>query len=794
MIGSYGWSLVAVTLASMVLAAGCATWAAQAQRSSIIADRQFSLDRSIQRETDNVLSALATSIDEIASNVRTSPLFQAANTNTGLSRALNQHFEGYPVSAGHIQLVQLYLYDSDFVLQAYSSIGPSAQSEQAVYCQSVVDHARRSRVADEQGVCRVGTRPFYARITPVSHGDEVMHLLIVADPLPNLTALEAHLRLPLKFDYAPDEVGYRSPLWLPSAPGGDVIESRASLSDYLGAPALSVAVQQDISGVLQRTRIIGQGDIAGITLVVAIMVVLTAYLARRNLKRPLTDIADHLLDVSQSHRPMQLPQALAANPDLKPIVTALGHLDSELTYLREAHQRASVVDHLTALPNRVLFRDRLEQLVESCRRRGERFALLLLDVDGFKDINATFGHDIGDRVLSHIAERLLETLRTSSTVARLGEEAAPLYIKAESAQDAAQTMKMGGDEFALLLPGVDGREDAMSVAQRIGEALALPVDIDDRSVTVTATLGVALYPNHGETVETLLSHGYAALSQARATERGVMIYREAHDIHLVHHRSLPAELSSAIRGDELDVAYLPKLALAEGRVVGVEALVRWPHPRHGVMLPEQFVSLAEQRGLIQALTDCVLHRALAHYKAWRDEEITWPVAVNISQRLLYDSQLPERLMQILEHHALPVTALSLDISEQAIIVDPHRALAVMDRLNEMGIALSIDNFGTGYSSLGFLKNLPIDEIKIDSTFVMDMKRPGNDAKIVHATIDLAHNLDLNVVAEGVDDETTLTTLKDLNCDYGQGFAICPPMAVDELTAWSKAFHATRQTS
>ena len=249
------------------------------------------------------------------------------------------------------------------------------------------------------------------------------------------------------------------------------------------------------------------------------------------------------------------------------------------------------------------------------------------------------------------------------------------------------------------------------------------------------------------------------------------------------HQSLQAELGSAIHCDQLRVVYQPKVALADPRVIAVEALVRWAHPRHGIMLPEQFLSLAEQRGLIQPLTDCVLHQALAQFKVWRARGVVWPVVVNISSRILYDSHLPDKLKRMLDDYELPASALMLDINEQAIIVDPHRALTVMDRLNDMGIAIAIDDFGTGYSSLGFLKNLPVRELKIDKTFVMDMTRAGNDANIVHATIDLAHNLGLKAVAEGVDDDKALAMLKSLQCDYGQGFAICPPMMPEALLDW-----------
>ena len=418
-------------------------------------------------------------------------------------------------------------------------------------------------------------------------------------------------------------------------------------------------------------------------------------------------------------------------------------------------------DALTDLPNRVLLTDRLRQAILRALRSSEQFAFLLMDLDHFKDINDTLGHQYGDRVLQQVAKRVRESLRESDTVARLG-----------------------GDEFAVLLARSD-QQHAVDVAGKLLKVLERPFIVDGQSLHVGASLGIALYPSHGQDEMTLMRMADVAMYVAKRAARGFALYDAASDEHNPRSLTLLGELRSAIDLDELVLYYQPKVDLKTRHVNGVEALVRWQHPQHGLMPPEEFVPLAEQTGLIRVLTLWVLKETLRQQELWRQNGIELDVAVNISARNLQDAQFPERIAKVIDMFSRSSKGLRLEITETAIMQDPDRAQNVLDQIDKMNVLLSIDDFGTGYSSLTHLRKLPVQEVKIDKSFVMGMFKSENDAVIVRSIIDLAHNIGLRVIAEGVEDESTCNTLVQLGCDAGQGYYFGEPMPPDALNTWLK---------
>jgi EAL domain-containing protein (putative c-di-GMP-specific phosphodiesterase class I) len=310
-----------------------------------------------------------------------------------------------------------------------------------------------------------------------------------------------------------------------------------------------------------------------------------------------------------------------------------------------------------------------------------------------------------------------------------------------------------------------------------------PAEIDGNLIVVAGTLGIAMFPEHGENAESLLRRSDVALYVAKHIQNDFSVYDPAYDSHSVKQLALKAELRTAIEEDQLVLFYQPKLDLEKGCVTSVEALVRWQHPERGMIPPDQFIPLSEQRGLIGPLTEWVIREALRQYTEWQKLGLHLQIAVNLSSRVLYDLSLPNKIEKYLINYQLPPGALSLEITEEATMIDPERAMNILNRLDEMGVSLSIDDFGTGHSSLSYLKRLPVDEIKIDRSFVMEMEESDSDAKIVHATIDLSHNLGLKVVAEGVETVTALKMLKSLNCDYAQGYYLSRPVPAAELCDW-----------
>ena len=433
---------------------------------------------------------------------------------------------------------------------------------------------------------------------------------------------------------------------------------------------------------------------------------------------------------------------------------------SERKQLERALTRQAFTDQLTGLPNRALLRDRAQQALRLAGRQGLTAALLLLDLDRFKEVNDTLGHHHGDLLLQQVAERLHGSLRGSDTVARLG-----------------------GDEFAVLLPQIASVEEATAVADKLSAAIEAPFTLDGLTLDVDASIGVAVYPDHASDANELLQRADVAMYAAKATHAGYTVYDPYMDQHNPRRLSLLGQLRRALAAGELVVHYQPKADVRSGRILGVEALVRWQHPEHGLLGPGEFVPLAETTGLIRPLTAHVLDAALRQCRAWRDAGRALSVAVNLSTRCLLDLTLPDQITALLEDTAVAPERLVLEITESSIMTDPTRALEILNRLHALGVQLAIDDFGTGYSSMAYLKSLPVDELKVDRSFVQHLRHNLSDAVIVRSTVDLGHNLGLRVVAEGVEDQATWQELATLGCDSVQGYYLARPMPAAELAAW-----------
>jgi diguanylate cyclase (GGDEF)-like protein/PAS domain S-box-containing protein len=425
----------------------------------------------------------------------------------------------------------------------------------------------------------------------------------------------------------------------------------------------------------------------------------------------------------------------------------------------ETIRRLMYYDALTGLPNRSLLVERLQKELAESRTLGRPLALLLLDLDHFRQVNNTLGSENGDRVIQEVGRRLSDAVGGADQVARLR-----------------------GDEFALLLPGGDatlGRQ----VAARLLKALAQPVMIHRLPVEVGASIGIAVAPDHGEEGETLLRRVDLAMQAAKRAGESPVVYSSSCDPYDPHRLVVLGELRRAIESDQLVLHYQPKVDLKDGKVLGAEALVRWRHPKQGLMPPDRFIGLAEQGGLIKALTGWVLDRAVADCRRWEADGRTLSVAVNLSARNLQDPQLADHIVALLESRGLPAGRLELELTESAVLADPRRAAETLESLDHSGVALAIDDFGTGYSSLAYLRKLPVSQLKIDKSFVMAMSNNLEDSMIVRSTADLGHNLGLTVVAEGVEDKPTWDMLAQFGCDAAQGYYMARPMPGAELSAW-----------
>jgi diguanylate cyclase (GGDEF)-like protein len=489
----------------------------------------------------------------------------------------------------------------------------------------------------------------------------------------------------------------------------------------------------------------------------SLSLIIAGYFAlERMVLRPLASIAEALKAESQNIAGTELNSNIQETHDL---------IDAFITMRKQVQARQTALeyhalhDSLTNLGNRNRLTINLEQAIKSAARENSSLALLVLDLNHFKEVNDTLGHPIGDQLLIEVGQRLSRLLRNADTIARLG-----------------------GDEFAVLLPTAN-EIHAIKIAEKITTALSHPLNLDNRQIYTSASIGITVYPQHGSDARLLIQRADIAMYQAKHNKSKLAVYDPDTDKNSLKRLGLMADLRKALKEDGLDVYYQPQVSLSENRTIGMEALLRWQHPKYGFISPEEIINLAEQTGLIHDIALWVLSRAVTQAKQWIDAGFELNLAVNLSAQNLENDHLITQVKNLLARTKFPARQLTLEITENAMMSNPERAVGILTQLDNMGIQLSVDDFGTGFSSLGYLKRLPVTELKIDKSFVTDIPNNENDAVIVRSTIDLAHNLGLTVVAEGVTDQATLDLLQILRCDIAQGFFINRPVCAEEFTDW-----------
>jgi diguanylate cyclase (GGDEF)-like protein len=502
-----------------------------------------------------------------------------------------------------------------------------------------------------------------------------------------------------------------------------------------------------------------------ITIFGVLISIVGSMLTARSVTRPIAALTQFSQRIGQGDYTQAIE--IVQNDEIGQLAQAFNVMQEGIAEREKRITELAYMDRLTGLPNRALFNDRLQQAIASAQRNGKPLAIMMMDLDRFKYVNDTLGHPIGDMLLCEVAKRLRSTLqRQTDTVARLG-----------------------GDEFAVLLPN-DDLPAARLLATRLLHALEQPIMIEGQLVDVGASIGIVTFPANGNDMNVLLRRADIAMYVAKRSNLGFALYDERHDQNNAERLSLMSELRQAVEEDELTLYYQPKVDLATHRVNAVEALVRWDHPTRGFVSPDQFIPFAEQTGYIKTISRWVADKAIAQCAAWRARGIDIEVSVNVSARELIQSSLPEIFLALLQKHDVPPASIWIEITESAIMDDPNHAIETLDRLHALGIRLSIDDFGTGYSSLSYLKRMPVDELKIDKSFVMGMANHKDDETIVRSTIDLGHNMGLKVVAEGVEDESMMLRLKELHCDLAQGFHLSRPLPPAKLELWLSGW--TRQ--
>ncbi len=493
----------------------------------------------------------------------------------------------------------------------------------------------------------------------------------------------------------------------------------------------------------------------------ALIAVIVAVLVGRGISRPVTRLARAAQRI-QSGDYSQPVEEGRGRDEISGLASAFALMQRGIAAREERILHQANHDGLTGLPNRGHARDRLEQAI--AQPRGDACcAVLMLDLDRFKEINDTLGHGFGDQVLKEVAKRLRQAVRPEDMVARLG-----------------------GDEFMVLMQDVE-REHAPRRARALLEHLRLPLDLPSTRINLDCSIGLVLHPDHGADAQTLLRRADIALYDAKQARSGVAVYQPGRDEVHLRQLTLMGDLRQSIQRGQLSLRFQPKVDLATRQVKHAEALLRWRHAELGPIPPDEFIPLAERSGFVHELTRFVLEQALGENSRWRAQGLDLGVAINLSAMDLMDADLPDFIQACLRRHRVPPARLILEVTESALMRDVDYAVRTLHRLRASGLRLSIDDFGTGYSSLAQLKRLPVDELKIDKSFVMQMTEGSDDAVIVRSTIELGHNMGLSVIAEGVENDSSLALLRRYRCDMVQGFLFSAPLEGEALLDWCRNF-------
>lgn len=677
-----------------------------------------------------------------------------------LAAVLDAQYYRAPVTSNRVNAVGIYAYDADFNLLAAAMRSDSGLPPDTIICPDLITKARiregARRLKPLYELCLLDGVVYQAAIAPVGGLVPTGYLQIVADPLPVLEQLDAHLKMPVRISRIDGTLLYAASGWSDEASVNNV-QSSYTLTTDSSHPALEIVSARNADALVLQIERTNRGLLITVVLVLLTTVMLALLLVNYSVFRPLQNLRERLRD--EWGRNVD-SQGLDAQTGMTPPTTfhALGELYETLHDL-------AIRDPLTGTYNRALLEDRLMQVIAEHRRTPGTAAILLIDMVRFKYVNDMLGHHIGDMLLKHVVERISDVLRESDTLARLG-----------------------GDEFVIVLPATDA-EQALQVAQKIIKSMKHHFEIREHKIFASVTIGIALTPEHGNDVDTLLRNADYAMYSAKALKQGCAVYDPATTQNIdVARMTLDGVLNEDIGRNDLFLVYQPVIEFATGRVSYLEALLRWRKPDGKILLPDAFIRAAEQSGLIRQLSEWVIETACRELALLQQDNHDLRTGINLSMHNLHDFNLLTRIRDALQRHHVAPESLLLEITETGVMLDPEQVIETLRQLAALGLRLSIDDFGTGHSSLVYLKRLPVHTLKVDKSFVMEMDADEENASIVRATIDLAHNLGLTVTAEGVESHAVYERLRGMGCDYYQGYYTGRPMSLKEVLPWLDSRH------
>lgn len=715
----------------------------------------LSLKREIGNETQTISNAL-----------QDNPLFIKALTerNQGeVAKHLRQSLDAYRESHSEGAIKKLFVYGPtlEFLAQSPQSNYPGLLTpgmcprihEQVL---RIVSGGKNSVV---HGICQSGNKDYLATIIPLSSVERKGFVEAIVLPEQYFSAQENKLGMPIQVTREDGSTIYQSDNWPALLEDDTHLLVTTKLAFAFNGSPLQVKVAHNIERLQSDLSRISYYVLVAASIVTILVIVVSVKVVQKTTVDPIIELTYQVGKIRNDQTQLGTRIDVEGNAEVFELAQDFNEMTAKLKESHDKLKQMAFMDSLTKLPNRTLFGDRLKQNVLVSRRSGRSFAVFSMDLDRFKEVNDTVGHHVGDLLLQQVGVRLVEQLRESDTVARLG-----------------------GDEFGVLLQDVD-QHFASQTAVALLESLRQPFEVGGDRLYISASIGIALHPRHGEDMNTLMQRADVAMYAAKSEKKGYTVYNEDLDRDSSSRLALMGDLRQAVENKSFELFYQPKVNLRTQEIEGVEALVRWRHNGHDVSSPEIFIPILEQTGQIRSLTQWVLENALQQYQKWKEYGLNTSIAINLSTRDLQDPDIPIRISSLLADNQISSKRLELEITESSIMHDPIRALDALGHIAAMGINITIDDFGTGYSSLSYLKRLPANAVKIDKSFVIGMVQDPNDAAIVRTSVDLAHNLGLKVIAEGVESQDVMQLLGEQGCDSAQGYYITRPLSAEDFVRW-----------
>jgi diguanylate cyclase (GGDEF)-like protein len=674
----------------------------------------------------------------------------------GVSMVLDAQFQQAPVTSNAVNLVAMYAFDSDFNLAGTST--HLATTASPLICPDLINTLKirqdGQRLRPLYELCLLDGKPYMATIAPVGGLVPSGYIQLVTDPLQKLTSIGSRLKMPVRVCLADDSVVYIAADWTRDGAAEDV-KAEYILTASDSREALKITGLRNADSLVMQIDKTNNRLLFIVALIIIATVVLALFLVKYSVLKPLRDLSYQLI-AEWSNRKGGSGALPVPEKSIPVSFHALGELYETL------HDMA-IRDPLTGIYNRALMEDRLKLLIAEHRRTPTAVAILLIDLVRFKYVNDLMGHHTGDLLLKDVVSRIAGEVRESDTLARLG-----------------------GDEFVVILPDTD-TEQARQVAEKIIQAMEGEFEVEGHKLTASVSIGITLMPEHGDDVEMLLRHADNAMYSAKENRVGYVIYDPAKTDDIAQaKRSLNGVLNEDIEQNDLYLVYQPVIEMETSRVSYIETLIRWRQPDGKILMPESFIRVAEQSGLIRQLSEWVIETACRELAVLQQDTPGLCAGINLSMHDLHDFHLLEKIRSALDKYQLMPEALLLEITETGVMRDPNQVIKTLDQLASFGVKLSIDDFGTGHSSLLHLRRLPVHTLKVDKSFVIDMNNDDENASIVRATIDLAHSLGLSVTAEGVESAVVLQMLKEMGCDFCQGYYVGKPVNLDEIRQWLSA--------